>query len=231
MADEVKATPAAEEIAPKEGTVEAEIAKVAPEAKKEETVPLSVYLSLKDDVKDLKKEIREAKETKKPTVTIEGVKELAKKYPDVSEDFIADILGSATSQAAIEIDKKYTPILAKQDAKEQQAAFDRAFGDLVDKALKANPDLPADKIDLDVVKALALTDAYKRVPVADIIAKLYGGLAPSGKATTENETRTGADREIDTVDLSKPLSREQEDAVLADPAARKKYFDALDKVN
>lgn len=230
MAEEAKVTPAAEEIAPKEGTVEAEIAKVAPETKKEETVPLSVYLALKDDVKELKKEIRDSKESNKPKITIEGVKDLAKKYPDVSEDFIADILGSATSQAAIEIDKKYTPLLAKQDEKEKQEAFDKAFTNVYNKALQDNPDLPVDKIDKDVIKTLALTPAYRNVPIADIITKIYGG-EPAGKSTTENDMRSGADREIGTVDLSKPLTREQEDAVLADPVARKKYFDKMDGVN
>lgn len=222
-------TPEAEEIAP-EGTVAAEIAKVAPEATKEETVPLKVYLALKDDVKELKKEIRDSKESAKPRVTIEGVKDLAKKYPDVDEEFIADILSSATSRAKVEIDEKYAPILTKQDEKEKAQAFNTAFDNVYSKALQDNPDLPVDRIDKDVVKALALTPAYQKTPIADIIVKLYGGQT-AGRATTENDTRGGADREIDTVDLSKPLTREQEDAVLADPVARKKYFDSLDKSN
>ena len=229
MAEEVKATPGAEEIAPKEGTVEAEIAKVAPETKKEETVPLSVYLALKEDVKELKKEIKDSKESRKPAVTIEGVKDLAKKYPDVSEDFIADILGAATSKAKIEIDEKYAPILTKQDEKEKQAAFDKAFDNVFDKALKDNPDLPSDKIDKDIVKNLALTPAYKNVPIADIMVKLYGGMT-TGKSTTENDTRTSSDRELDVVNFDK-MTNEQYEAVMADPKTRKKYFDHLDKVN
>lgn len=230
MADETKVTPGEETIAPVpvEGTVDAEIAKVAPEAKKEsETVPLSVYLALKDDVKDLKKEIKESKESKKPAVTIEGVKELAKKYPDVSEDFIADILSSATSRAKVEIDEKYSPLIEEQSKKEKQQAFDTAFDKVFTKALGDNPDLPADKIDKDVVKALALTPAYKSTPIADIVLKLYGNLV-TGKSTTENEARASADRVTDTVDFKK-MNPDQKDKVLENPETRKKYFEWMDK--
>lgn len=229
MAEEAVVTPEAEKIAP-EGTVEAEIAKapktaeVIPESKEPQTVPLSVYLSLKDDVKDLKKEIKESKDSKKPSIIIGGVKELAEKYPDVDHEFIEDLLSSATTQAQEAIEKKYTPILQKQDEERKREAFDKAFEKVFTKALDENPDLPK-TIDKEVVKTLALTPAYKNTPIAEILLKLYGSV--EGKQSSENETRTGADRIDDVVNFEK-ITPEQKERVLADPDARKKYFAYLD---
>jgi len=228
--DETTVNPEADKIAP-EGSVEAEIAKVAPEAKKDSpTVPLSVFLDLKNELKEAKQAIKESSGSKKPEVTIEAVKDLAKKYPDVEKDFIEELLSISVTEAEKRIEQKYTPLLTKQDEREKAIAFNTAFDNVFNKALKDNPDLPTDKIDKEVIKALATTPAYQKTPIADIIVKLYGNQV-AGRETTENNTRGGADREIETVDLNRPLTREQEDAVLADPVARKKYFDALDKTN
>jgi hypothetical protein len=233
MAENHEVTPEAEKIAPKEGTVEAEIVKdtkVEPtvEPKKEaDTVPLSVYLSLKDDVKELKKEILEAKNSNKSTVLLDGVEDLAKKYPDVDKDFINDILSSATSKAQKEIDSKYSPIIAKQEAEKAKEVFDKAFDKVFDKAVTDNADLPKN-IDKEVIKALALTPAYKNTPISEILLKVYGGV-DTGTATTENETRAAGDTGEIAIDFTK-MSAEQKEQVLADPKSRKKYFDYLDRV-
>jgi hypothetical protein len=234
MADEAKVTPEEEKISPeavetpKEGTVEAEIAKITPESpvvetKESQSVPLPVYLSLKDDVKELKRELKEAKESRKPAVILEGLKDLAEKYPDVSQEFIQDIITSATSKAQLEIEKKYTPILQKQEMEKQKEAFDKAFDKVFDKALKENPDLP-DTIDKEVIKALAVTPAYRNVPISDILTKIYG---TKGKASSENEVRTAADASDTVIDFSK-ITAEQKKQVMDDPKARAAYFKYLD---
>lgn len=232
MADEAKVTPGAEEIATKvEGTVEAEIAKVAPEQKAEpepETVPLSVYLSLKDDVKELKKEIKEAKNSEKSSVIIDGVEDLAKKYPDVDKTFINDILSAATSKAQKEIDEKYSPIIQKAEQDKKLDVFNKAFDKVYDKALKDNPELPAN-IDKEAIKTLALTPAYKNTPIAEILTKLYG-VVEKGKETTENNMRTAGDAGEQVVNFEK-MTVEQRSRVMDDPDARKKYFAYLDSKN
>lgn len=63
--DENQVTPPAEEIATQTGSLES-IGEVetTPETKREaETVPLASYLALKDDFKELKKELKELKNT------------------------------------------------------------------------------------------------------------------------------------------------------------------------
>lgn len=225
--DETKVTPEQEVKEVQEGTVEAEIKKeeailLKEEAKPEaETVPLSVYLELKDDMKALKKDIKESKGSDKAAVVVEGVSDLAKKYPDVSQEFIEDML-NASNQIA---DKKYSTIIEQQEQEKKQALFDKAFDNLFDGAIKDNPDLPTN-IDKDLVKTLALTPKYKNTPVADILVKMYG-TAPAGKASSENDTRSAADRVEDVVSFDK-ITVEQKNAIMADPKARQKYFSWLD---
>ena len=185
MAEETKVTPESEvkdstqnnEGAALEGTVEAELQKSAPEEKSteetvKETVPLSVFLSLKEDMKELKSQLKEAKSSEKKSVQIQGVKELAEKYPDVKEELLADLLEASTSKAKSEVLQEVAPILERQRHKEEKERFDKAFDSVFEKALKENPDLPAN-IDKELIKTLVLTPKYRTVKVADILTQLY----------------------------------------------------------
>ena len=230
MAEEVKITQDTEVKEVKEGTVEAEIAKtepqtVEPKAKEPETVPLAVYLDLKEDLKTLRHEIKESKGTAKDRVEIQGLDELTKKYPDVNEEFIKDMLRSATQEATKKIEEKYTPILEKQDLEKKQAAFDKAFDNLFDKTVQENPDLPKN-IDKEVVKELALTPKYRNIPLSDILIKMYG-TGQVGKPASENEARTSSDKVEDIVSFDK-ITSDQKTAIMADPKTRQKYFNWLD---
>ena len=210
-----------------EGSVEAEMAKSNPkeDTPKQETVPLHTYLEVKNDLKELKREIKEARTSDKHETALAGVKDIAAKYPDVSEDFIADILSSATSAAQSELDKRVTPMIERQEAEQKQAQFDKAFDKLYDKALKDNPDLPK-SIDKNLVKTLALTPQYRNVPLGDILETMYGGTV-DGSESSETKARASADRIEDIVNFDK-ITKDQKDAIMADPKVRQKYFDYLD---
>lgn len=228
MAEEAKVTPEAEVNAPIESV--AEIAN-APEAvedtvpavehKAPETVPLPVYLELKDDLKSLKKELKELKGSDKTAVQINGIEDLTKKYPDVSEDFIRDMLTSATSN----IDNKYKQILEKQETEKKIGEFNKAFDALFEKTLNENPELPKN-IDKEVIKELSLTSKYRNVPLAKILTSMYN-LSEKGKASSEDEIRTAADKIEDIVSFDK-ITPEQKKSIMADPKARAKYFSWLD---
>lgn len=215
-----------------EGTMETQLAEENVEEIQskpaQETVPLSVYLGLKDDVKTLKKDIKEAKASSKSAIVTTGVEDLSKKYPDVDENFIQDILQSATSKAQSEIDKKYSPIIEKQESERKQVAFDTAFDNLYSKTLQDNPDLPK-SIDKELIKDLAITPKYRNVPLSKIISKMYGNVENEGSSSSENEMRSSADKVEDIVDFDK-ITPEQRKLVMADPKARQKFFDALDGI-
>lgn len=224
MADEAIITPDAEAKATVvEGTVDAELNGVAPVEKKADTVPLAVYLELKEDLKSLKHEMKESKgsDTK---VVAQGVKELAQKYPDVNEDFIKDMLSSATQEATKKIEEKYSPIIERQDMEKKKVAFDVAFDKLFDKTMTDNPELPK-TIDKELIKELASTPKYRNTPLAEILTKMYG--EKMGKSSSETETRSAPDRIDDTVDFQK-VTAEQRKAIMADPKAKAKYFAYLD---
>lgn len=225
-------TPEAEKIAPVEGTVEAEVAKVEPTIQAEhqaETVPLKAFLDLKKDLKDLQKKSREAEtKSEKNQVEVEGLSELAQKYPDVNGEFLRDLLSSASNTATKKLEEKYSSVIEQQEAERKQLAFDKAFDNLFDKTLADNPELPK-TLDKETIKALALTPKYRNVPLADILLKLY---PPSneGKGSSENDMRSAADRVDDVVSFDK-ITPEQRSAILDDPKARAKYFSWLDTQN
>lgn len=220
--EETKVDSATEEIVAKEGSVAAEIEKISTETKKEpETVPLSVHLELKKDLKELKKQMKEAATPKEEKAAAKAFEDLTKKYSDVDEDFIVDVVSTAKAEALKEIQSKYEPVLKKQE----QAEFDRAFDRIYDKAIADNPDLPKN-IDKELVKELALTPKYNNTPVDEIIKKLYPQ-EEGGRATTENDMRPAADIVSDVVDINN-LTNEQYRRIMEDPKARKLYYDKKD---
>lgn len=224
MADETTVTPEAESIAPvaevaPEGSIASiEVAPVQPEPKKEETVPLSVYLALKDDVKELKREIKERPQSKAEEKAT--IKAFTEKYPDTDPDAISAIIQMAVS----EVEAKYNPIIERQENETKQKAFDTAFDTIFTKALDENPD--AKDVDKDVIKALALTPQYNNTPVSELIKKVYAG-ATVGKATTENDMRVSGDTIEKIVDVD-TITQEQRSQIMANPELRKQYFDKLD---
>lgn len=233
MADEAIITPGTE-VKDVKGSVEAELVKEPAVAPKEEskqnptTVPLPVYLELKDELKSLKQEIKEAKGSDKSKVAAAGATEISKKYPDVSEDFINDILNSATNEATKKIKEEYSPIIERQEAEKRQEAFDKVFNNLFDKAIEEYPELPKN-IDKELIKDLVATPKYRNIPVADIILKMYP-IENTGKSASENDMRTGAEHVSDVVNFDK-ITPEQRSAIMDDPKARAKFFEYLDKGN
>lgn len=231
MAEEVTIAQEAgsEVVAPVAGTVEAEVVKSEPSvpevAKQAETVPLAVYLELKDDLKTLKQEMKEAKGSSQKSVEIQGLNDLMQKYPDVDANFISDMLNSATKEAQKKIEEKYTPIIERQANEKKQEAFNKAFDNLFEKTLNDNPEIPKN-VDKDAIKALALTPQYRNVPLADILIKMYPS-ASAGKNSSENEMRSGSDIVDDVVSFDQ-ITEDQKNAIMKDPKARAKYFSWLD---
>jgi hypothetical protein len=190
-----------------------------------ETVPLAVYLELKDDLKTLKQEIRDSQDSKKETVKKQGTNKLAEKYPDVNEEFMNDILNEATERATKQLDEKYTPIIEKAEQEKKQQAFDKAFDDLYNKTISDNPDLPKN-IDKELIKTLAVTPKYKNVPLAELLTKMYA-VESNGKSSSENDMRSAADKVNDIVSFDN-ITPDQKSAIMDDPKARQKYFNWLD---
>lgn len=212
-----------------EGSVAAELEGKQPEKKAEQdtqTVPLAAYLDLKNDVKELKQALKDRdSKVDNTTAVAAGVAELAAKYPDVNIDFITDMVSASTKKAQEAIEAKYSPIIERQEAEKKNEKFEKAFDNAKAKVMEENPDLPT--VDWDAIKTLALTPNYINLPLADVVQKVYGGIINKGRASSENDMRSGADRVEDVVDFEN-LTPEQHTKVMANPKARKAYFDHLD---
>lgn len=233
--DETKVNPESEKIDSPElptdekkvdGAVD-ELLKDIPEEPKAEpkVVPEAAFLELKSELKALKKELKDAKTSEQKAVITADIRDLTDKYPDVDKSFIQDILNSATLEATKKIEEKYTPILQKQEQEKKVQEFNKAFDSLYERTLSENPELPSN-IDKDVVKTLAMTPAYRKIPLSEVIKKIYGENT-QGKTSTENDMRTGADKIDDIVSFDK-ITEDQKKAIMTDEKARKKYFDWLD---
>lgn len=225
--DENQVTPPAEEIAKQTGSLES-IEAETPETKKEaETVPLATYLALKDDMKEMKKKVKELENAPKAK-RAEWVEELASKY-GVDESFIEDMLAVATRKASQEIESKYVPEIEALKNERTKETFDKKFDTLYDSELAALKEewftIP-NGVDKETIKALAI--ANKKVPIRDLFKRLYPQ-EPQNKVSAENDTRPAMDIVGDVVDVHN-LSKEQQARILADPKARQKYFDMLDWV-
>jgi hypothetical protein len=204
-----------------------EILKDLPEEQKTEpkVVPEAAFLELKSELKALKKELKDAKTSEQKAVIVSDIRDLTEKYPDVDKSFIQDILNSATIEATKKIEEKYTPILQKQEQEKKIQEFNKAFDNLYEKTLNENPELPSN-IDKEIVKTLAMTPAYRKIPLSEVIKKIYGE-SVQDKTTTENDMRVGADKIDDIVSFEK-ITPEQKKAIMSDEKSRKKYFNWLD---
>lgn len=204
-----------------------EILKDLPEEQKTEpkVVPEAAFLELKSELKALKKELKDAKTSEQKAVIVSDIRDLTEKYPDVDKSFIQDILNSATIEATKKIEEKYTPILQKQEQEKKIQEFNKAFDNLYEKTLNENPELPSN-IDKEIVKTLAMTPAYRKIPLSEVIKKIYGE-SVQDKTTTENDMRVGADKIDDIVSFEK-ITPEQKKLIMSDEKSRKKYFNWLD---
>lgn len=233
--DETKVNPESEKIDSPEiptdekkvdGAVD-EILKDLPEEQKTEpkVVPEAAFLELKSELKALKKELKDAKTSEQKAVIVSDIRDLTEKYPDVDKSFIQDILNSATIEATKKIEEKYTPIIQKQEQEKKIQEFNKAFDNLYEKTLNENPELPSN-IDKEIVKTLAMTPAYRKIPLSEVIKKIYGE-SVQDKTTTENDMRVGADKIDDIVSFEK-ITPEQKKLIMSDEKSRKKYFNWLD---
>jgi DNA-binding transcriptional regulator YhcF (GntR family) len=187
------------------------------EPKKEESVPVHIHAKVRDELKQenrkLKEELAKLQSPSAKTVT-----EVADKW-GVEPETVQALLQAAKQEALAETDAKYGN-LAKQ---QQQEKVEKAFDDEFSKLVKNYPDMESRK---DAIKALAFTPQYKDSSLEEITQNVFGSALQKG---TIEEARGTSDGDAETIDFSKPMSREQKAQVLANPEARKKWYAYLDK--
>lgn len=223
-------TPAEEETTTEENQETPTIEELAPEVTpepektedKQETVPLSVFLEVKDEIKLLRKKLDEPGTPSKPNDV--DLDRIAEKY-DVDPDFVSELFEAVKANTVKEVEGKYTPVLEAQEAERQAKKFDEAFNKHYEKALEDMPGYAELNIDREAIKAMSLTPQYRKKTIPEILESLYGNVVP-GKATTEN-ARSGAENVSDVIDFA-TMTDEQRMKVINDPTLAPKYYSWLD---
>jgi hypothetical protein len=152
----------------------------------------------------------------------DSIKALAEKYPDVSPEFISEVISTATTVSAKqirqEIEKDYSPKLEALERERTAEKMDQRFTQLFTKTIK---DMPEYKgiVNKEAIKALALNPANKSKTMAQIIEETYGN-AIIGKRSIEP---AHASREPEAPNTDNPSTPEDWDKIERDPVARKKW--------
>lgn len=152
------------------------------------------------------------------------IKAITDKYPDVSPEFIAEVISTATTVSAKqireEIEKDYNPKLEAIERERSAEKMDQRFTELYSKTIKEMPEYKG-IVNKEAIKALALNPVNKSKTMAQIIEETYGN-AIVGRKSIEP---AHASREPEAPNTDNPTTPEDWDKIERDPVARKKWAD------
>lgn len=181
------------------------------------TVPLSTFLDLKSEMKELKESLKVGQGN-------QALEELAQEY-DVDVDFMRKLANTIQQENAKEIQAKYDPIIKKQEEetrlKEQNNLFDKVF----EQAKKSYTDI-SDVINKEIIKDMALNPKNANKTVKELIKEVYGGVmnkTDESPAPSFEKVQARASKESG-LDFGN-LSLEDHNAIAADPKLKKAYGD------
>ena len=239
MSKEDVSTPSGEEVNNNQETAKEESAVEATAETKEETIadaiedksenkvpdniPYSRFKekvesekALKERVEELEKAIQE-RDLSKREVDSE-VKDIAEEY-GVDAEVLDKLAQRLQAQAQQTIEEKLAPLTQKEKREKQ----DKVLGQMLDRALEANPDFQ-DVVNKDVIKQLALNPANANKTMSQLITETYGNaIRPSEKKTMESVS-PGKSDVIDSVDYNRAQTDSEYFAkIKADPKLKAEY--------
>jgi len=204
-----------------------------PEPKPEpRMVPEAVFLELKNDNKELRKDLKEFKklieEDGSKGEVIDEIDSLAKEY-DIKPEFLkklaASIRKDVEKEASKEIDDKVSSKLKPIEARERSEKIDKVFNEHFTAAMAEMPEYK-DIVNPSVIKALSLDPANQDKTFAQLIEETYGKAVP-GKRTLET-TKPGGGRAPEGIDFDRAKKDGKYfESIMADPAMKKEYNDGL----
>jgi len=209
-------------------TIEETIGEVL-QPKKEDSVPLSKFLELKNenkqlsrDMKDLKKAIEEGSNKKEVNADIKALSEKHNVDAEFLEDFAKAVKQQAKQEAEDEVNSKLKPIEEKERAEKINKAFEEHFG----KAMAQVPEYEG-VVNKEVIKQLSLNPANSKKTFIQLIEESYGHLVQGKRSFDSATTRPGKDDNLE-VDANKMTSDpEYFKSVMENPTLKKKYNDSM----
>ena len=224
-AEEEKKTELKPEEKPEEKKVEEPRAKTVEEIlseEKPEMVPLSNFLEIKKEKKQLEKTVKELQEKVANGATKSEVnsdlKAIADKY-DVDPEFLNElstvIYAKAKGDATKDVEDKLKPL----EAKEKAERIEKVFSENFNKVMEEMPEY-ANVVNRDVIKELSLLPQNAKKTFQQIIEDTYGKTVTGKKTMEPSSPRGGKDAGLDKSRLSDP---EYFKEVMANPELKKEY--------
>ena len=237
MTDEVIETPA-EEVKPATETTEQTmetpalvqeekpVGEIVEEAEeKPNLVPEAVFLNVKKENKQLKKELRLLQES------IEGgatAKEISADIAEIADEhnidpvFLQKLAASIKAQTEKDLDDKLS---SKLNAKEKSENFETAFNKAYQVAIERAPEFGS-IANTEVIKTLSMQPQNSKKTISQLLEETYGN-ALSGKRTIET-TKPGGGKDPEPLDFaraSKDIEYFKE--VMADPKKKAQYNEQM----
>jgi len=185
-----------------------------------EMIPKATMLEVK---RKLKEKIRALESKTKAPAQVKDLREIAdsisEKYPDVSNEFIQDLLGPVAGMFEnLQNEKKQSELSKKKDV-----LFDQIYSQIADK----NPAIN-EIVNKDFIKQETMKPENKGKTVKEIIKNVYGNALEKKIGSFDSYVPTKATPEPSN--LSNPTSQEMKD-INADPKLKEKYIqNVIDKV-
>lgn len=243
MAEEAKIAPAEEakiteptnsevvettQVESKEETI-GEVLNQEPAPKKEETVPLSAFLEIKNSnkemmkqMKDLQKSIEEGATKKEVSADIQALSEKHGVDADFLQDFAKAVKQQAKQEAEEDVNSKLKPIQEKERAEKINKAFEEHFG----KAIAQVPEYEG-VVNKEVIKQLSLSPENSKKTFIQLIEDSYGHLVQGKRSLDSATSRPGKDDNLE-VDADK-MQRDPQyfKDVMDNPILKKKYNESM----
>ncbi len=233
--EEPKAEPKAEpksEAKPKEyaPTVGELLKSEEKEDKEPRTVPEAPFLEIKNQNKELKKELRELKELIESGASrgevSESLKEIAEEH-NVDIDFLKKLSSTIKQEAKAEAEAELSAKMKPLEDKERRDTIDTIFNYHYEKAVNDMPEYK-DIVNKSVVKSLSLLKDNSSKTIPQIIEESYGHLLRGKKTIDPGASTRQTTEEITDVDFSRAQKdKEYFQKIMADPKAKRKYNEQM----
>jgi len=215
----------AEEEAKKNATVGDLLGGKKEDKKEVKMVPEAALLEYKNLSKDLKKELKELRESIESGATKKEVAEDLKKIAEehnVDPEFLDKFAKSIKAQVEAEVEEKMSSKIKPMEEKDAKEKKDKAFDEHYQKVLDAMPEYKG-IVQKEVIKALAFDPTNATKTFAQILEGAYGHLLPNKKAI-DAARAAGGNKEISDIDFDKANNdTEYFNKIMADPELKAKY--------
>jgi hypothetical protein len=182
-------------------------------AAKPKTVPIELFLELKKELKDAKKNQTTG------VASDSSIEDIAKEY-DVDPAFVTKLASAIKSSTSKELEEKYSGKISELENISKMDARDKKFNELYKKTMANYPDLKG-VVNKDVIKQLALNPENGKKTLPQLLEEVYGSTV-QGKKTMETSRPNSGDK-TESVDFSQAGDPAVYAKIKSDPKLNEQY--------